>query len=92
MHKRRSLLGIPSMEGLGVTAEEAIMKTIDPDNISEAMIRAGGEVLAKLLYSYDVIGGWPDDEVLPDVFRAMISVAPEVPHVNAPRNQEVRRR
>ena len=46
--------------------------------ITEAMILAGGAELSRLLFSYDVVGGWDDDVVLPAVFLAMLAVAPEV--------------
>ena len=69
-------LGLGSSEGLGVTGCEERMKCIDPDMVTDEMIAVGGALLSRLLYSYDVVGGWPDDEVLPDVFRAMLSAAP----------------
>ena len=67
------------------------MKCIGQNMVTEEMILVGGALLSRLLYSYDVVGGWDDDEILPDVFRAMLSVAPEVQHETFPVHQEVRR-
>ena len=66
------------------------MKCIDQYIVTDEMIRVGGELLSRLLFSYEVVGGWPDEEVLPDVFRAMLSVAPEVLHETFPIVPEVR--
>ena len=66
------------------------MKCIDQYIVTDEMIRVGGELLSRLLFSYEVVGGWPDEEVLPDVFRAMLSVAPEVLHETSPIFPEVR--
>ena len=60
------------------------MKTICENTVTEEMIIVGGALISRLLSSYDVVGGWDADEVLPDVFRAMISVAPEVQHEKSP--------
>ena len=52
------------------------MKCIDSDMVTKEMIIVGGSLLSRLLSSYDADCGFPEDEVLPDVFRAMISAAP----------------
>ena len=65
------------------------MKTLDETLVTEEMISAGGAVLSSLLFSYDVIGGWPDDEVLPDVFLAMLAAAPEYRSGSAQEEKEV---
>ena len=65
------------------------MKCIDPDIVTDEMLRIGAALLSRLLSSYEVVGGWPAEEVLPDVFLAMLSVAPEVLHETSPIVPEV---
>ena len=55
------------------------MKTFCEYTVTDEMIRAGSAVLTRLLGAYDVDGSWSDDDVLPDVFRAMVLAAPEDP-------------
>ena len=54
-----------------------MMKTVDEELVTEEMLLIGGALLSRRLSSFDVIGGWSDEEVLPDVFRAMLAAAPE---------------
>ena len=64
------------------------MKTVDETLVTEEMLLVGGVLLSSLLSSFDVIGGWSDDEVLPDVFRAMLAAAPECRSGSAQEAQE----
>ena len=67
------------------------MKCINSYIVTDEMTSVGGALLSRLLSSYDVVGGWPAEEVLPDVFLAMLAVAPEVLHETSPIVLEVRR-
>lgn len=49
---------------------------IDPNVLTEEMISVGGDQLSKLLCALEVEGIWCEGDVIPDVFRAMVAVAP----------------
>lgn len=44
--------------------------------LTDEMVRAGADALSTILCSLDVDGKWCDYDVIPDVFRAMVAVAP----------------
>lgn len=52
------------------------MVFIDLNVLTEEMISAGGDQLSKLLCALEVEGIWCEGDVIPDVFRAMVAVAP----------------
>lgn len=51
---------------------------IDANVLTDDMVRAGANELSKILCSLDVSGVWCDYDVIPDVFRAMVAVAPRL--------------
>ena len=51
---------------------------IDANILTKEMISAGGDELSSILCALDVDGVWNDRDVIPDVFRAMVAVAPRV--------------